>query len=112
MASQPLTRPLTAVTSPRACSFYSGGMLRHLRNAGMESVLVSSPGTYLTEVSAKGEVSGVPVPMESQIAPIQDLVSLWKLYRTVRLVRPTIVDASTPKAGLLAGVAAWLARVP
>jgi lipopolysaccharide/colanic/teichoic acid biosynthesis glycosyltransferase len=50
--------------------------------------------------------------MERQIAPIQDLASLLRLYRTMRRVRPTIVDASTPKAGLLTGVAAWLAGVP
>jgi sugar O-acyltransferase (sialic acid O-acetyltransferase NeuD family) len=50
--------------------------------------------------------------MEREIAPVKDLVSLWKLYRTIRRIRPYIVDAGTPKAGLLVGIAAWLARVP
>jgi lipopolysaccharide/colanic/teichoic acid biosynthesis glycosyltransferase/glycosyltransferase involved in cell wall biosynthesis len=50
--------------------------------------------------------------MEREIAPIQDLVSFCRLYRTIRRLRPAIVDASTPKAGLLTSVAAWLARVP
>jgi lipopolysaccharide/colanic/teichoic acid biosynthesis glycosyltransferase/glycosyltransferase involved in cell wall biosynthesis len=50
--------------------------------------------------------------MEREIAPLEDLVSFWRLYRTIRRLRPAIVDASTPKAGLLAGVAAWLAGVP
>ncbi|HWY58759.1 MAG TPA: sugar transferase [Terriglobales bacterium] len=105
-------RLLIAVTSPLACSLYSGGLLTHLRSAGIEPVLLSSPGAYLTEVSAKEGVESIAVPMERQITPIQDLVSLWKLYWTIRRVRPTVTEVSTPKAGLLAGVAAWLARVP
>jgi glycosyltransferase involved in cell wall biosynthesis len=50
--------------------------------------------------------------MEREIAPIKDLIALWNVYRIVRKSRPHIVQASTPKAGLLVGVAAWFARVP
>jgi lipopolysaccharide/colanic/teichoic acid biosynthesis glycosyltransferase/glycosyltransferase involved in cell wall biosynthesis len=50
--------------------------------------------------------------MEREIDPLRDLSSLWKLFRIVRQVRPNIVDTSTPKASLLVGIAAWLARVP
>jgi lipopolysaccharide/colanic/teichoic acid biosynthesis glycosyltransferase/glycosyltransferase involved in cell wall biosynthesis len=105
-------RLLIAVTSPLACTLYSGGLLTHLRSAGMEPVLLSSPGAYLTEVSAKEGVATIAVPMERRITLIQDLISLWRLYRTIQRVRPTVTDVSTPKAGLLTGVAAWLARVP
>src|ERR1700732_4907997 len=108
MPSQPLTRLLIAVTSPLACSFYSGGLLRYLQRAGMSPILLSSRGAHLIEVCAKEGVSSISVPMERQIAPIQDMVSFWRLYRTVRRVRPTVTDVSTPKAGLLTGVAAWL----
>ena len=112
MPSQPLTRLLIAVTSPLACSFYSGGLLRYLQRAGMSPILLSSPGAHLIEVCAKEGVSSISVPMERQIAPVRDFISFCGLYRTVRRLRPAIVDASTPKAGLLTGVAAWLARVP
>jgi lipopolysaccharide/colanic/teichoic acid biosynthesis glycosyltransferase/glycosyltransferase involved in cell wall biosynthesis len=104
-------RILVAATSALACGFYKG-VLRHLRGQGFDPVLLSSPGANLTDVSAMEGVASVAVPIERQIAPLRDLVSFWRLYRAVRRVRPTIVDASTPKAGLLTGVAAWLARVP
>jgi lipopolysaccharide/colanic/teichoic acid biosynthesis glycosyltransferase/glycosyltransferase involved in cell wall biosynthesis len=102
---------LMAVTSALACNFYKG-TLKHLKRAGFDPIMLSSPGSNLFDVSAWERVASIAISMEREIAPIQDLASLWRLYRTIRRVRPTIVDASTPKAGLLTGVAAWLARVP
>lgn len=102
---------LIAVTSPLACNFYKG-VLGHLRRAGFETTLLSSPGDKLVEISAAAGSPNIAVPMERDIAPLRDLVSCVRLYRTIRRVRPAIVDASTPKAGLLTSVAAWLARVP
>ncbi|MGB8979611.1 MAG: glycosyltransferase family 4 protein, partial [Terriglobales bacterium] len=105
------TRILIAATSPLACNFYDG-ILASLIRGGFEPTLLSAPGPALVEVSRRAGVASIAVPMEREIAPLQDLVSLCRLYRTIRRLRPMIVDASTPKAGLLAGVAAWLARVP
>ncbi len=52
------------------------------------------------------------IPMERRIAPWRDLQSLWRLWRIIRKLRPVITNVGTPKAGLLAGFAAWLNRVP
>jgi lipopolysaccharide/colanic/teichoic acid biosynthesis glycosyltransferase/glycosyltransferase involved in cell wall biosynthesis len=105
------TRILIAATSPLACNFYDG-ILGSLSRGGFELTLLSAPGRGLVEVSRRAGVASIAVPMEREIAPLQDIVSFCRLYRTIRRLRPTIVDASTPKAGLLAGVAAWLAGVP
>jgi lipopolysaccharide/colanic/teichoic acid biosynthesis glycosyltransferase len=102
---------LFAVTSTLSCNFYKN-VLGHLRRAGLEPTLLSSPGENLVKVSAAEGVANMAIPMEREIAPLRDLISLCKLYRTIRRIRPAIVDASTPKAGLLTSVAAWLARVP
>jgi len=50
--------------------------------------------------------------MQREISPMRDLISLYKMFRAVKHVNPSLVDASTPKAGLLGGVAAWWAGVP
>jgi glycosyltransferase involved in cell wall biosynthesis len=102
---------LLAVTSPLSWTFYRG-LISHLREAGFEPILLSSPGLGLQSASQQENAASVAVPMEREIAPLKDLISLWKLYRAIRRIRPDIVDASTPKAGLLVGVAAWLAGVP
>lgn len=102
---------LYTVTSPLACNFCKD-TLGHLRRAGFDPVMLSSPGANLREVSLKEMVRSIAVPIEREISPAKDLISLWRLCRIILQLRPAIVDASTPKAGLLAGVAAWLARVP
>jgi glycosyltransferase involved in cell wall biosynthesis len=102
---------LLAVTSPLSWTFYRG-LISHLREAGFDPVLLSSPGEGLQSASEQEGVASIAVPMEREIAPLKDLISLWKLYRAIRRIRPDIIDASTPKAGLLVGVAAWLAHVP
>jgi glycosyltransferase involved in cell wall biosynthesis len=50
--------------------------------------------------------------MEREIAPLKDIVSLWRLWRLFRRTHPDLVIAGTPKAGLLGTLAARLAGVP
>ena len=47
-----------------------------------------------------------------QPAPASDVMSLIRSVRLIREIRPDIVNASTPKAGLIGMLAAWLCRVP
>jgi len=88
------------------------GQLRFLCESGCEVVLLSSPGEDLADTAAREGVRSIPVPMEREIAPLKDLGSLWRLWRVIRQVKPTLVNVGTAKAGLLGGLAAWLARVP
>lgn len=74
--------------------------------------MVSAPGKLLNEVGGSQGAAVVPVPMEREIRPLKDLLSLFRLYRTMKAVCPDVVDVSTPKAGLLGAMAAWFAGVP
>ena len=76
-------RVLMAATSPLACNFYHG-VLGHLRRTGFEPTLLSAPGDNLLEVSSAAGVSNIAVPMEREIAPIRDVVSFCRIYRTIR----------------------------
>src|SRR5712692_2664121 len=88
------------------------GQLRYLREAGFDVMVVSGPGRELDDDAAREGAQTVAVPMAREIAPVQDLVSVWRLWRTIRRLRPHITNVSTPKAGLLGGLAAWLGGVP
>jgi glycosyltransferase involved in cell wall biosynthesis len=52
------------------------------------------------------------VDIARKIAPWQDLRALFQLLSCFRDIRPATVHSLTPKAGLLAMLAGWLARVP
>lgn len=46
------------------------------------------------------------------IEPLNDLISLWSLFRIIRKEKPDLVHTHSSKAGLLGRLAAWLNRVP
>ena len=100
------------VSSPLAVRVMLGGQLRFLRESGFDVTVVSSPGKDLREVAAADEVASAAIVIDREIAPWRDLAALWRLWRLMRQVRPAISHVGTPKAGLLGGLAAWLARVP
>jgi glycosyltransferase involved in cell wall biosynthesis len=52
------------------------------------------------------------VDIARKIAPWEDLCALFQLLRCFREIRPAVVHSMTPKAGLLAMLAAWLVGVP
>jgi glycosyltransferase involved in cell wall biosynthesis len=47
-----------------------------------------------------------------EISPLNDLRTIWQLYRIMRRWKPDVVHTHTAKAGLVGRLAAWLARVP
>jgi glycosyltransferase involved in cell wall biosynthesis len=57
-------------------------------------------------------VEVVPVAIERKIKPLADLAALFALYRLFRARRFDLIHSVSPKAGLLAMLAGFLAGVP
>lgn len=85
-----------------------GGM----KARGFEVHVVSAPGPLLNDFARSGSVEAHAVPMTRKVTPLGDLVSVFRLWRVLRRLRPQIVHAYTPKGGLLGMIAAWAAGVP
>ena len=121
MATPPIAAPpraignglrlLVAVTDPMSLLLLRG-QLAAARAAGFEVTALSAPGALASRIAAAEGVRHLAVPMERGMDPLRDLASLRALVRTLRDLRPHVVDASTPKAGLLVMLAAVLTRVP
>lgn len=86
--------------------------MRFLVENGFDVTVISSPGPELARVAAREGVDVVPIPMAREIDPRGDAVALVQLTRTLRRIRPAIVNAGTAKGGLLGMTAAAAARVP
>ncbi len=104
-------RLLHVTTVPMTLCFVAGHVA-HARRRGFEVHVLSSPGAALDEFARDLQVEAHGVPMPRRITPLADLAALWRIVRVMRRVRPTIVDAHTPKGCLLAMMAAALCRVP
>lgn len=98
-------------TVPMALKVLLRGQMKYMREQGIEVLMVSADGVELEDVKAYEQCRHVLVHMTRAITPWQDLVSLWKLYRLFRKERPDIIHSHTPKAGLLAMIAGWMAGV-
>lgn len=88
------------------------GQLRYLQAAGFYPAALSAPGPFVQEAGAEESVPIFTVPMEREISPMRDIMSVVRVWKLLRRLRPTLCNAGTPKAGLLVMVAAWIARVP
>src|SRR5260221_13627300 len=105
-------RLLIAVNSSIALGFLQG-QPEYFQNAGFEvTVLCPEKRSDEWEVPRPENVRVLEVPMEREIAPLQDLRCAWHLLGILRRLRPAVTNVGTPKAGLLGGFAAWLTRVP
>jgi len=72
----------------------------------------SEPAGHLEKAAESQNARGIPIKMTRKITPLQDLRSLYKLYRVLRREKPFFVHTHTPKAGLIGMLASYFARVP
>lgn len=100
-----VTHGLTAATLMR-------GQLRYLATRGFDVHLLASPGADLDRAATAEGVAVHAVPMQREIAPLADLVSVERLHRRLRHLAPDLVNCGTPKAGFLGALAGAAARVP
>jgi glycosyltransferase involved in cell wall biosynthesis len=74
--------------------------------------LATSPSAFFPKVGHDEGLVVHPVPMTRGISVLNDIVSVVRMMRVLRKVRPALVHSYTPKAGLVTMLAAWLCRVP
>lgn len=88
------------------------GQIRAIVAAGHEVALISSDGPEVPDLSVISGTCFRCIEIPRKIAPIRDLIALWKLIKLFRRERYDIVHSTTPKAGLLTAIAGRVAGVP
>lgn len=102
---------LVGVTSAQTCLVLPS-RLEALRDGGFKVSLVSGPGGLSAHATRISGVNAHVVPVGRGIALLRDAIAFWRMLFLVARLKPDIVEFSTPKAGLLGCVAAWMCRVP
>ncbi len=106
------TLRLVHVTTVPLTLRFLGGHVQYAKRHGLAVEVISSPGEDLEAFGQKYQVPVYAIPMTRQITPLIDLQSLYRLIRRISVLKPAIVHAHTPKAGLLAMLAARICGVP
>lgn len=113
METNPRPRPrlILVTTVPETMATILVGQPGHLAKY-FDVSLIASPGALVARVEQQEGLAVKAVSMERGIHPVKDLVSVWRMWRTLRRQRPDVVHSYTPKAGLVVMLSAWLCRVP
>lgn len=86
--------------------------IKYLVDSGADVTAVASEQGDWSRMKAIDGLTCTPINIARQPSPINDLISLVKLYRLFKAGSFDIVHSATPKAGLLCAIAAKLANVP
>src|SRR5258706_14576041 len=98
-------------TAPLSLKYLLLNQMRYMKENGFDVIMVSSEGKEWPDLIENEGCRHRIVYMTRKMTPFTDLKSLWKLYRLFKKEKPDIVHSHTPKAGLLAMLAAKFAGV-
>lgn len=98
-------------TVPQTLGYFLRGHIRFAKLHGAEVHVISSPGARLEQFARDESVHAHGVYMGRSISPVRDTRSLLAVRRRLASIRPDVVHAHTPKAGLLGMLAATSVRV-
>jgi glycosyltransferase involved in cell wall biosynthesis len=99
-------------TVPISLKILLVNQMKFMANKGVQVIMMSSDGPEVKEVKENENCEHLIIPLTRRISPVHDLISLIRLTILLVKLKPSIVHSHTPKAGLIAMFAAWLARVP
>lgn len=113
-----MTKALSDIRIARISTvpFFVVAQLKHqiaaLGAQGAQVAVVASDEPEMALLEGLEGVRCVPIDIPRSISPWRDLIALIRLYRFFRRERIQIAHSTTPKAGLLTALAAFLAGVP
>jgi glycosyltransferase involved in cell wall biosynthesis len=107
-----MAKLIRTTTAPLSLKYLLRNQMKYMKDSGFEVVMVSSEGKEKNDVINNEQCRYETIPMTRKMTPLADLKSLWLFYRFLKKEKPEIVHSHTPKAGLIAMLAAKLAGVP
>jgi glycosyltransferase involved in cell wall biosynthesis len=98
-------------TSPISLDILIEGQLAFMKR-NYEVIGISSGGGLLASVGKREGIRVSPIEMTRKITPLKDVKAVWAFYKLFKKEKPFIIHSHTPKAGIVAMLAAKFAGVP
>ncbi|WP_292272601.1 glycosyltransferase family 4 protein [Marinobacter sp.] len=109
--SSRMPKLVIVTTVPETLATILSGQPRWL-NQQMEVHCITSPGYELERIADAEHVMVHALPMQRGISPLRDLIAIMRMWCLLLRLAPDIIHSYTPKAGLVAMLASFAARVP
>lgn len=102
---------LRITTIPLSLDKLLTGQLRFM-SSYFDVIAVSADGPEIETIKKREGCDYLVIPMTRTISPFRDYVALLKMIKLIKREKPTIVHSHTPKAGLIAMLAAYYCKTP
>lgn len=83
-----------------------------MRQNGFNVIAASASGNEVKDVETYEDCKHYSFLLTRSINPFKDILCIFKMYLFFKKCKPTIVHSHTPKAGLIAMLASYFAKVP
>ncbi|RYD74627.1 MAG: glycosyltransferase family 1 protein [Sphingobacteriales bacterium] len=103
---------LRITTAPISLRLLITGQPEYMQESGFEVILISADGDDWALMPNLNKFQHIKIDMARQISLVKDAKALMQLTKLFRKIKPDIVHSHTPKAGLLAMMAAKASGVP
>ncbi|SFD80811.1 Glycosyltransferase involved in cell wall bisynthesis [Chitinophaga sp. CF118] len=86
------------------------GQMRFMSENGFEVYMVSENGNNVDKLVKREGCPHYVVPMTRTISPWRDFISLYKMIKLIKRIKPDIIHTHTAKAGIIGMLGALLTR--
>ncbi|RZK68112.1 MAG: glycosyltransferase family 1 protein [Pedobacter sp.] len=102
-----MKRLVLGITSPGSSPLIKG-QAAYFKSLGYEVFLLAPEGPKITSYCQEEGCKHISIPIVRTIQPMKDLRALLKIVKSLREIKPDIINVGTPKMGLLGITAAKL----
>jgi len=88
------------------------GQPKYMSEHGFDVTMISSAGWELPGVIALEGCPHIEVNLSRKLSPVADLISIYKLYRIFKKMKPHVIHSENLKANLCGPIAGYLAGIP
>ena len=86
--------------------------LNALSEHGADITVIASEDNLAKAMQQQCNIRYTPITIRREISPFKDIKTLYQLWSDFRKEKYQIIHSTTPKAGLLTAIAAFIARMP